>query len=224
MAQFLGETVPCGTILHTFALMPRKKWTPKTEITDSLKEFNAKRRWQIALRRYVIEKNPSFDYAPYFALDIEKFRHWIELQFDENLRWSNFSSKWQFDHIVPVSNFDLENEADLRLCWNFINIRVRKRLVSRSKTDQFDPASARTFFENLYEHTHYQPAHDMVKKISLLEKSAMESPVKQQHFINLHKYYLNKTADFSDYEFDKLNYGISLGVIIEERELLKKYE
>ena len=101
--------------------MERKKWTPKAEITVSLLKFREKRKWQLAFRRYVIEKNKSSFYALYFGLDIEQLRHWIELQFTENIRWDNFGTSWQFDHIVPVAYFDFFNEDDLKLCWNFIN-------------------------------------------------------------------------------------------------------
>ena len=70
--------------------------------------FNEKRKWQIALRRYVLEKNKSSQYARYFGLPIYMFRNWIELQFDESLNWDNFSTAWQFDHIVPIALFDLK--------------------------------------------------------------------------------------------------------------------
>ena len=111
--------------------MVRKKWTPKEEVTEGLLKFRAKRRWQIALRRYIIEKNPCFAYAPYFGLDIENFRKWIEIQFDEELNWDNFSKKWQFDHIVPVAYFDFDSESDLRLCWNFMNVSVEKLQLNK---------------------------------------------------------------------------------------------
>ena len=62
--------------------MPRKKWSAQTEVTPSLLKLREKRRWQIALRRYVIERNISTFYAPYFGLDVENIRIWFEMQFD----------------------------------------------------------------------------------------------------------------------------------------------
>ena len=41
------------------------------------------------------------------------FRNWIELQFDESLNWDNFSTAWQFDHIVPIALFDLREEEGI---------------------------------------------------------------------------------------------------------------
>jgi hypothetical protein len=204
--------------------MPRKKWTPKAEITEAVVKSRAKRKWQIALRRYIIEKNPCYAYAPYFGLDIENFRKWIEIQFDEELSWTNFSKKWQFDHIVPVANFDFDLDTDLRLCWNFINVRVEKLEFGKNREKQRDIASAKGFFEVLYEKTHYPRALEMIQKLDQIEKPRTETPLKQQHFINLHKYYLGQIADFSDYEFSRVNYGIPLVEIFAERELLNKYK
>ena len=86
--------------------------------------FNEKRKWQIALRRYIIAGFKCFNYAPYFGIDAANFRKWIEIQFDKDTNWENFSKAWQFDHIVPVAYFNLKDEVDLKLCWNFINIWV----------------------------------------------------------------------------------------------------
>jgi hypothetical protein len=61
----------------------RKKWSARTEITPAVLKFREKRKWQIALRRYVIEKNNCITYAPYFGLDRENLRKWFEMQFEE---------------------------------------------------------------------------------------------------------------------------------------------
>ena len=80
--------------------MTRKKWTPKEEVTPELLVSREKRKWQIALRRYVLEGNPSTRYAPYFGLDINTLRNWFELQFVEPMSWENFGTKWQFEHHI----------------------------------------------------------------------------------------------------------------------------
>jgi hypothetical protein len=51
--------------------MKRKRWTAKTEVDASLLQFREKRKWQIALRRYILERNKSTYYAPFFGLSIE---------------------------------------------------------------------------------------------------------------------------------------------------------
>src|SRR6185503_16184229 len=104
--------------------MGRKKWTPKTEISPSLLKFREKRKWQINLRRYIFKETPSPHYAPYFGLDIKNMRLWLEYQFTEKQGWDNFGKLWQLDHIIPVTYFDHSQEDELKMCWNFTNLRV----------------------------------------------------------------------------------------------------
>src|SRR5687767_12045954 len=104
--------------------MERKRWTPQTEITPSLLKFRAKRKWQINLRRYVIDQSPCPLYAPYFGLDIKNLRSWFEYQFTEDISWDDFGKKWQLDHVIPVTYFEHSQEDELKMCWNFTNLRV----------------------------------------------------------------------------------------------------
>src|SRR5450631_3622759 len=138
--------------------MQRKKWTPKTEITRSVLLFREKRKWQIALRRYILMQNKSSYYAPYFGLDMRNLRKWIEIQFDSEMNWDNFSKNWQFDHIVPLTYFDFEDEADLRLCWNFTNIKAEKIVGDTKDTNRsgrLDLMGSKTWFMNLVKQTNY---------------------------------------------------------------------
>jgi hypothetical protein len=203
--------------------MNRKKWTQQTEVTASLLKFREKRKWQIALRRYVLEKNKSSFYAPYFGLDINKFRRWIEIQFDENLNWENFSKAWQFDHIVPTTCFDFGNENDLKLCWNFTNIRVEKNLRNEKEGHHIDVLAAKAYFEDLYRKTEYHICQKMIEKIERIEFSQLEGTKKLEGFLLENKNYLETTGSFSSYDFNKLNDGIELKDIVFEKEFLKKF-
>ena len=203
--------------------MSRKKWTAQTEVNDSLLQFREKRKWQIALRRYVLEKNKSSYYAPYFGVDIDKFRQWIEIKFDKDLNWENFSEAWQFDHVVPIAYFDFTNEEDLRLCWNFINIQIEKLEQSKDRKIGIDVLAAKSYFENLFQKTNYSLCRKMVQKINRIEQSEVAENNKIENFILENKSYLDAVAGFSFYEFDKLNSGTKLKEILFEKEFLKKY-
>lgn len=203
-------------------VMPRKKWTPKEEINDSLLVSREKRKWQIALRRYIIEERWASEYAPYFGLDARTFRSWIELQFDDETNWDNFSKSWQFDHIVPVAYFDLKDELDLRLCWNFINIRVERMVLNRNRGNRIDVLAAKAYFERLYERTHYSFALKMVEKIESIEVSEIKGTEKLEKFILDNERYLRVIADFSSYEFSRLNDGVNLDQIVEDRQFLNR--
>jgi hypothetical protein len=201
----------------------RKRWTPKTEVTDSLLKFREKRKWQIALRRYVLEKQRTTFYAPYFGLDIPTFRKWIEIQFNGDLNWENFSSAWQFDHIVPVTYFDFNDDKDLRLCWNFINIRVERLDMNKNRGNRVDVLAAKTYFETIFLETGYSLCQKMVEKIDQIEVSQIQSSKTLENFIQENKPMLDTLATFGVSEFDKLNDGMPLKDILAEKELFKKF-
>lgn len=203
--------------------MARKKWTPKAEITDDLLKFREKRKWQLALRRYVLEKNISASYAFYFGLTIEKFRKWIELQFSGELSWDNFGSAWQFDHIVPVACFDFTNDDDLRLCWNFINIRVDKIEPNKNKGGHINIIAARPYFEALYERTGFSLCLKMINKIEIIIASNIVDKPAIEDFIIKNKEYLETISSLSREELNNLNMGMSLEDIFLERSIINKF-
>lgn len=204
--------------------MPRKKWTPRTEVNDSVLKFREKRRWQIALRRYVLARNKSSSYAPFFGLDIDNFRKWIEIQFDGKLNWENFSENWQFDHVIPVTYFDFSKEEDLKLCWNFINIRVVPLDPEKHLAKRLDLAAAKKYFVTLYVKTQYSPCFKMVEKINQIEASEISHPAELEEFIHQHKTYLETISGFNSYEFEQLNKGANHMDVLKEREFLKQFE
>ncbi len=203
--------------------MARKKWTPKEEITDSLLRFREKRKWQLAFRRYVIERNLSESYAPFFGLDIETYRKWIEVQFSDGISWDNFGDAWQFDHIVPVTYFDFENEDELRLCWSFINIRVEYIGRDKNQTNKIDVLVVKPYFETLFRNTGFPLCLAMIEKISRIENTCSFSDPTLEHFIIENKKRLEQLAGLSEQELSRLNKGMSLEDILLEQEILRKF-
>ena len=203
--------------------MARKKWTAKEEVNEADIRFREKRKWQQALRRYVLEKNVSEGYAVYFGLNIESFRQWIEIQFTEDVNWDNFASVWQFDHIVPIAYFDFNKEEDLKLAWNFMNIRVEKHDVSKARSNRIDVIAVKTYFEALYEKTNYSFCAKMLAKIEEIEVSNILSEPKIEQFIIDKKEEFEQLAILNASEFAKLNRGDSLSDILLEREILRKF-
>lgn len=193
------------------------------ETPESLKKKREKRKWQIALRRYIIEKNQSSTYARYFGLDIEYFREWIALQFNNGLSWDNFAEKWQFDHIVPVAYFDFTNEEDLLLCWNFINIRVERIDFNKTRGNRIDVMGVRTYFEDLYNKTQYPFCLKMLDKIRTIEVSNIESNHQLEAFIINNQAYFDQIASFGQADFQRLNEGVPFKTVLAEKELVRKF-
>lgn len=201
----------------------QRQWNAKTEVNAALINFREKRKWQIALRRYILENNKSSYYAPFFGVDTRKFREWIEIQFDTELDWQNFSKAWQFDHIVPVAYFDFNDKEDMRLCWNFTNIRVEKTDLNKNRGNRIDVLTAKTYFEVLFQRTGYIICSKMIDKITQIEISQIKANEKLERFIIENKAYLDNLSDFTSYEFDKLNTGVPFESVLFEVNFLKRF-
>ena len=206
-----------------FYKMERKKWTPKAQITDDVLRFREKRKWQVTLRRYVLEKNLSPSYAIYFGLCIEEFRKWIEIQFSGELSWDNFGTSWQFDHIVPIAYFDFKVENDLLLCWNFINIRVENLESVKAPGNKIEVVAVKRYFESLFSKTGFSLCLKMIDKIDQIEKSNIVSEMEVVNYIIQNKQNLEIISTLDKEEFNSLNAGTNLEDILLEREILKKF-
>ena len=203
--------------------MTRKKWTPNTEITESLIRFREKRKWQLGYRRYVLEKMPSEAYAPYFGLDIEMLRQWFELQFTDGLTWDNFGKAWQFDHIVPTTYFDYAKEEDLILCWSFINLRVERMSLEKNRGNRIELLAVRPYFQNLYNKTGVSICLKMLDKIATIENSPIEGHAAIENFLMANKSLIENISSFNHTEFNLLNRGMKVSEILLEKEILRKF-
>lgn len=222
---FQYETVSRGTIIFVeIRYMPRKKNTSGPYPTEALLKFREKRKWQISLRRYVLERHLCVAYAPYFGLDIENMRQWFEYQFQADTGWDDFGKKWQFDHIIPVTYFDFSDEEELKMCWNFTNLRVELLQKNKDRGNRLDVLAAKNYFTELYEKTNYTPCLKLLQKIDKLELSEFVSTEPQQAFIRDHKEYLSMIEGYSFFEFELLNSGRGINEVKKEIEFLKKFE
>jgi len=203
--------------------MARQATVPKSDLTPDMLKFREKRKWQIALRRYVLEQKSSVDYASYFGLDIASLRLWFEMQFDSGIEWADFAHKWQFDHIIPVAYFDFGNEQELKMCWNFTNLRVAVLGGTNNPAHYLDILAAKNYFEQLYQETSYTPCLALLKKIDTLSSSAIVNPQKQRDFINHHRSYLDILQNYSSFEFELLNSGRTIDEVTKEVAFLKKF-
>jgi hypothetical protein len=203
--------------------MPRKRWSSQKEVTPELLKTREKRKWQIALRRYVLEENPCVSYAPYFGLDIANFKKWISLQFSDEMSWDNFGRLWQFEHVVPLAYFDFALEEDLKLCWNFINIRIEYVKDGKDKNKLSVLSSAKAYFETLYQTTGYFLCGKMISRINQIEEAKIPLPEKEQDFLLKNKEYLELIYNYSAFEFELLNSGRDISEVIKEINFLKKF-
>ena len=193
------------------------------QITNYTSKFKEKRKWQIALRRYILQNNQTSAYASYFGIDIQGFRNWIEIQFTEGLNWGNFGLAWQFDHIVPVAFFDFAQEKDLYLCWSFINIRVAKLDEQTNKANKTALLVVRKYFNDLFNNTGFLVCRQMVDKIQQMEASIIICNPKQEVFVKENKEKLEALSRLTAGEMSLFNQGTSLKDILLQKEIIKKF-
>lgn len=217
--MFHESQFPRETYLYA---MNRKKWTPQEAVTEDALRFREKRKWQIALRRYLLDKQPSPHYAPYFGLDIETFRDWIALQFDSECTWESFSKNWQLELMIPASYFDFGSEADLKLAWNFTNIRVDILSKTGDHGNKLHLLAAKKYFTDLFESTQYEVCRRMVGKIEQIEYQKVPGIKAYESFIAGQLDYIQTLSSFTQEEFHKLNTGMPVDKVIEETAVLKK--
>lgn len=203
--------------------MQTEKAVENEQDAASLLRFREKRKWQIALRRYVLEKALSKPYAPYFGLDIVNMRLWFEYQFENSLSWDNFGKEWQFDHIIPVTYFDFTQEQELKMCWNFTNLRVERIQKNKERGARLDLLAAKGYFKRLYDETGYQVCKKLLDKIDQIELSEFVSTDVQRNFITTHKEYLQMIDNYSVFEFELLNIGRTVAEVNNEIAIIKKF-
>lgn len=201
--------------------MNRKKWTPNEVVTDAVVKIREKRKWQIALRRYILEGSPCYEYAPFFGIDSKSFRNWIEIQFVSGMAWESFGKIWQFDHIVPLQFFDFSSEEDLRLCWNFINIRPS--LCETHSEDGLNILSAKSYFASLFNIGGIEMADRMVKKLQSLEEYSHDETDPVRLFLKKKAEHLNLFAEFGPEDYLQLNSGSDLQDIMLQKQILTKF-
>lgn len=63
---------------------------------------------------------------------IDFFKKHIESQFQPGMCWENYG-KWEFDHIVPISDFNLDQPYEKKICQNWFNIQPMWSLENKKK-------------------------------------------------------------------------------------------
>lgn len=92
----------------------------------------------------------------------EKERHkvidevdWVEYNFTSDMNWNNHGTFWDFDHVIPISKWDLADPNQVKMCFNWKNVAPLKNRTNRiEKRDTIDhdqvvqhKAQLRKYFE-----------------------------------------------------------------------------
>jgi hypothetical protein len=64
------------------------------------------------------KKNSSLELL---GCNINLYLEWIKFTMSDDMSWENYGKIWNIDHIIPISSFDLENENEIKLAFNWKN-------------------------------------------------------------------------------------------------------
>jgi hypothetical protein len=73
----------------------------------------------------------------YIGCTIPFLKDWIEYQFIDNMCWDNYG-KWHLDHVKPCASYNLENDKDIKECFNWKNYQplwCKDNLIKSNKID-----------------------------------------------------------------------------------------
>ena len=93
----------------------------KTDVQFKLKHILRNR-----LRRALKLKNLNNkqEAIKYLGCTVEHLKQYLENQFDSQMNWENHGTYgWHIDHVLPLSNFDLTKEKDLKIVCHYTNLQ-----------------------------------------------------------------------------------------------------
>lgn len=99
---------------------------------DKVTQNKLTKKYQISLRR-LYTTSPSKEILTLVGTNKIHFINHINNYLIDGMDYSNFGTEWSLDHIVPVNAFDLSDEEQLRLCYNYNNIMPMYNIDNRNK-------------------------------------------------------------------------------------------
>jgi hypothetical protein len=98
----------------------REKYKRQSKNPNRIIRHRLNKRITLALQTENIRKSNKTH--TFIGCDIEYLKKWLEFQFNNNICWENIG-EWHIDHVIPCSNYDLTNEEQQKLCFNWQNLR-----------------------------------------------------------------------------------------------------
>ena len=107
----------CYSCYPKFLKEQKNEWC-KNERKNNI-NYRLKKSIAARLRNVLEKSNTTMNYI---GCNIQYLREWFEYNFTDEMNWENYGSFWSIDHVIPVSKFDLTNENEKMICWNWSNM------------------------------------------------------------------------------------------------------
>ena len=93
-------------------------------------------------------KNKTKHSVEYLGCTSQEYLNWM-LTYDANYDLNNHGSEWHIDHIIPLSTFNLENEEEQLLAFNWRNTMPLKAKLNLSKNNKIIKTQVDAHLEKL---------------------------------------------------------------------------
>jgi hypothetical protein len=134
--------------LHEYQYSYRKS-NPVARIRESMRN---------ALLRSIVKMKHTEEYIGSPILNVKL---WLESNFKSDMNWSNYGTLWEIDHTLPISRFNMKNEADITICFDWKNLFPMYESENKIKHNKILPQLVNARKEALQK---YCIAHDMTKE------------------------------------------------------------
>jgi len=86
----------------------------------------------------------------YTGTKYENVARWLEFNFTDEMTWENHGTVWDIDHVIPVCKWDLKNEEEINMCFNWKNLSPLQCAINRNeKRDKLDKKQIKRHLANL---------------------------------------------------------------------------
>ena len=83
-------------------------------------------------------KGQKTSLSTYLGCSLEFLKKWFEYNFTTDMTWENYGVYWDIDHVIPTSIFDFSNINNIKLCYNWVNLRPLEKVKNISKSNKID--------------------------------------------------------------------------------------
>lgn len=92
----------------------------------------------------------------YVGCKFDHIKKWFEFLFEERMNWDNYG-KWEIDHVIPCTAFDLNNEEEQIRCFNWTNLRPCWKIDNIKKGDKIIDSIIQAHNDKVQEFTNLNP-------------------------------------------------------------------
>lgn len=99
-----------------------RRWTKEKYQSDPIYKFQQLQRSRLSKVIKKFKQGYSADDFIEYLGNIKIIQEWLEFCMTDNMTWENHGLVWHLDHVIPIYHFDLKNNDQIYLCFNWRNI------------------------------------------------------------------------------------------------------